>query len=291
MSDSTSIRHASYAGSWYPKEKRTLEGLLDRAIASVKGTPQPSNCAVLAHAGLSYSALGMADFFHTVADHTKRLVLLAPSHTTSLNPDRLVTGSFSSFETPLGAVKGFSLPGIHKGFDHAIAREHAIEMVLPFLGYINQKRENPISYSPALISNISNGFALSELCDELMQAIGRDSLESGETVLVASSDFTHYGRRFGYTPYDKLQREAQRKHVRDDDLFMARLLADGKSEEALALFKEKKPSICGMAATLIVSEIARRLSLKGKVESYYTSYDLAPGDDNSFVAYCTILWR
>jgi AmmeMemoRadiSam system protein B len=288
---SQGIRRAKFAGSWYPKDKYILEDLLGQAFSLVKGKPPSSTCAVLPHAGLSYSALGMADFFYDLPPQAERLVLLAPSHTTSLNPDQLVGGSFSSYATPLGDVTGFSLPSVLKGFDQAIEREHAVEMVLPFIAYLNKSRENQIAYSPALISKVTNGFALAEICDKLVADIGRKELKSGRTLLVASSDFTHYGRRFGYDPYARLERSAQREKVKEDDLALARLLSEGKSEQALAFSNEKKLTICGIAPSAIVSEIAKRLGLKGSIASYYSSYDIAPSQDESFVAYCTILWR
>ena len=287
---SQSIRRAKFAGSWYPRDKQGLEDFIGRAFSTVKKQPPSATCAVLPHAGLSYSALGMADFFYDLPVQAERIVLLAPSHTTSLNPDRLVGGSFTSYATPLGSIEGFFLPGVNKGFDQAIEREHAVEMVLPFIAYQNKKREKQLAFSPALISKITNGFVLSELCDKLVTDIGRENLATGKTLLVASSDFTHYGRRFDYTPYDRLEKKAQRERVKEDDLALARLLAQGKSEEALAFHMEKKLTICGIAPSVIVSEIAHRLGLKGTIASYYSSYDIAPSNDEAFVAYCTILW-
>ncbi len=287
---SQSIRHAKLAGSWYPKDTHVLENLIEQAFSALTEQFPPSTCAVLPHAGISYSALGMAPFFNHLPPQAERLVLLAPSHTTSLNPDRLVGGSFTGYATPLGTLQGFSLPSVNRGFDQAIEREHAVEMAMPFIAYQNKRREKQISFSPALISTITNGFALSEICDNLVSDIGRKSLKSGETLLVASSDFTHYGRRFGYAPYARLGPSAQREKVKEDDLTLASLLAKGRSEEALAFYNEKKPTVCGIAPSVIVSEIARRLGLVGSVASYYTSYDLEPSSGDSFVAYCTILW-
>ncbi|MDD4573423.1 MAG: AmmeMemoRadiSam system protein B [Sphaerochaeta sp.] len=287
---SQSIRRAKFANSWYPKDTYELENLIEQAISSLSGQFSPSTCAVLPHAGISYSALGMAPFFQNLPPHTERLVLLGPSHTTSLDPDRLVGGNFTGYATPFGNVDGFPLSSVVRGFDQAIEREHAVEMILPFIAYMNKSREKQISYSPALISKVTNGFALSEICDALVSDIGRKSLKSGETVLVASSDFTHYGSRFGYTPYSRLSLGAQKEKVREDDLNLSRLLAAGRSEEALAFYNEKKPTVCGIAPAIIVSEIARRLGLVGSIASYYSSYDIAPSSGDSFVAYCTILW-
>lgn len=287
---SQSIRRAKFAGSWYPSDTSVLEDLIEQAFSALSGRSPSSTCAVLPHAGISYSALGIAPFFQNFPPQAERVVLLAPSHTTSLNPDRLVGGNFTGYETPLGRIKGFSLPSVNRGFDQAIEREHAVEMILPYIAYLNKQREKQISYSAALISRITNGFALSELCDSLVSDIGRKSLKSGETVLVASSDFTHYGRRFGYAPYARLTPTEQRSRVKEDDLTLSRLLAEGKSEEALAFYNEKKPTVCGIAPSAIVSEIARRLGLVGTVASYYTSYDLDPSGGDSFVAYSTILW-
>lgn len=287
---SQSIRRAKFANSWYPKDTYELENLIEQAISSLSGQFPPSTCAVLPHAGISYSALGMAPFFQNLPPQAERLVLLAPSHTTSLNPNRLVGGYFTGYATPLGTLDGFSLPSVNRGFDQAIELEHGVEMILPFIAYQNKRRDTKVSYSPALISKITNGFALSEICDALVSDIGRKSLKSGQTLLVASSDFTHYGRRFDYTPYARLSLAQQKERVKEDDLTLSRLLAVGRSEEALAFYNEKKPTVCGIAPSIIVSEIARRLGLKGSVASYYTSSDLAPSSGEAFVAYSTILW-
>ncbi|MDY0288532.1 MAG: AmmeMemoRadiSam system protein B [Sphaerochaeta sp.] len=284
------MRRAKFAGSWYPQDTHVLENLIEQAFSALSGQFSPPTCAVLPHAGISYSALGMAPFFNHLPPQAERLVLLAPSHTTSLNPDRLVGGSFTGYATPLGTLQGFSLPSVNRGFDQAIEREHAVEMAMPFIAYLNKKREKQISFSPALISKVTNGFALSELCDNLVADIGLDELKSGRTLLVASSDFTHYGRRFGYAPYARFSADEQRSKVKEDDLTLAGLLAKGRSGEALAFYGEKKLTVCGIAPSLIVSEIARRLGLAGSIASYYTSSDIDPTGGDSFVAYCTILW-
>ncbi|NBK25908.1 MAG: AmmeMemoRadiSam system protein B, partial [Spirochaetia bacterium] len=75
---SQGIRRAKFAGSWYPKNPKVLEDLLDQAFSLVKGNPPSSTCAVLPHAGLSFSALGMADFFYDLPPQTEKLVLLEP---------------------------------------------------------------------------------------------------------------------------------------------------------------------------------------------------------------------
>lgn len=285
------IRHATYAGSWYPDEPEQLQILIGKALAQASEPPKtPAHLAVLPHAGLFFSAQGIAPFFCNLPSQAERLLVLAPSHTTYLKPDRLVGGDFSSYETPLGKLEGFSLPSIANGFAQEVESEHAVEMVMPFLSYINGQRERPLSFSSALISQITDGKALDHLCSALMADLGEESLLDGRTVVVASSDFTHYGRRFSYAPYSHLALDEQRSRVKEDDRTLSLLFAEGKTEEALAFFAGRKPTVCGFAPSLIVSALALRLHYTGRLASYYTSYDIAPSGDDAFVAYSTILW-
>jgi AmmeMemoRadiSam system protein A/AmmeMemoRadiSam system protein B len=123
-----------------------------------------------------------------------RVFLLGPSHRRPLRG--LALGDFSAFQTPLGAVPVdrdelaalTALPLAFRDRD-AHAAEHSLEIQLPFL----QRALDGFAWKlvPILVGKLSP--------DELTQAAAFLATRVGPGDLVlASSDFTHYGRNYGY---------------------------------------------------------------------------------------------
>jgi hypothetical protein len=127
----------------------------------------------------------------------RRVVVLAPNHSRAI--DRLALSGADAFATPLGDVpldtaardRLATLPPFAVD-DRAHAREHAIEIQLPFL-----QRLWPgggFEILPLLVTRLTPDLrkvaaaALSDLRDE-------------STLLLVSSDFTHFGPDYGFVPF------------------------------------------------------------------------------------------
>jgi AmmeMemoRadiSam system protein B len=281
------IRHSLYAGSWYPAEAKDLQALVVQSIeaAHTRATYQqgPYRFAVLPHAGLFYSKAGIAPFFTASYPNLERILILSPSHYANLKTDTLASAPLSGCQTPLGLLSCFNLSSAQDKYFSAIQSEHALEMVLPYIASM----PNPPSVGLALISRFSDPEHMHTIADQLVDDVGEESLRSGKTVVIASSDFTHYGPRFGYTPYQ----HGAPKQVREDDLALSHLLCEGRVEEAFAFCGSRHSTVCGFAPSLVVSAIAHRMQCTGWVADYYTSQDVSSSEDANFVAYSTILWR
>ncbi len=281
------IRKALFAGSWYPADQQTLRQMLYESIETVlkNSTYQhsPYRFAVLPHAGLFYSKTGIAPFFAADLSKIQRLVVLAPSHYAELAFDHLASCPLEGIETPLGMLESQNLADARSKYFSAIQSEHALEMVLPYIANISHRPKVTL----ALVSHFSQPQAVREVGDALVAELGHTELEEGRTVLIASSDFTHYGPRFGYTPY---QSGAPMK-VREDDLALSHLLCEGGIDQAFAFCSSKGSTVCGFAPAMLVSYIADMMHSRGWVADYYTSLDLSSSEDANFVAYSTILWR
>lgn len=281
------IRYAQFAGSWYPKDPRTLRQLVEKAVSDVREKADfqagPCRFAVLPHAGLFYSKDGIAPFFAADLGRVERVLILSPSHYANLNEDQLVSCPLSACQTPLGTLEAFSLPDAQDRYGSAIQAEHALEMVLPFLAAL----EHPPQVGMALISHFSDPHVVEAMSATLIDQLGRRELEAGATAVIASSDFTHYGPRFGYTPY---QNKAQHK-VKEDDLTLSHLLCEGRVTDAFAFCRAHRSTVCGYAPAMLVSLMAKQMNSIGWVADYYTSCDVSASDDADFVAYSTILWR
>ena len=123
------IRDAVYAGRWYPGDPDEL----DRLVSYGTEAGDKARLAVLPHAGLYYSHRGIAHFFARMEEGIQRIIILSPSHYVYLRPDHILTGRFEGFLTPYGTIKGEDLIGFDEGGEAAIQKEHAVEMVLPFI--------------------------------------------------------------------------------------------------------------------------------------------------------------
>lgn len=261
------IRKASYKGSWYPEDVRDLDRL-----CKTDGSGE-LRAAILPHAGLVYSAPLISAFFQNLRSEIQRVIIISPSHYYPLIAGIFYSSSFTLSETPYGNITTFPFPLSSVPFDDAVSREHGIEMFLPFVA----KKRLSVSY--ALLSRVKShddivkaGEAFAALMDE-------------NTAIIASSDFTHYGRRFGYTPYgnDALER------VKDSDYKIASSLAAGGTENVFSI--HDGTSICGIAGAMILSYAAKLKALKGEVGGHYTSYDVYPGRADDFVSYFDVFWK
>ena len=139
---------------------------------------------VLPHAGLMYSGRFIRDFFSNLDSSIDRVLVISPSHYHVLPEDTFVISSFDSAASPLGSVPVFrpDLPGAMV-CDEAIQSEHALEMFIPFCA------ARSLAVGFAVVGDVSGRDALDALARDVR------ALLDGRTALIASSDFTHYGRR------------------------------------------------------------------------------------------------
>lgn len=263
------IRKARFAGLWYPAEKEALEAI----TGDMQGSG-PYDAAVLPHAGLMYSGILIRSVLSRIPIDTERVIILSPSHYFHLPPSLLATSSFSEAETPFGMLRCSPLDIPDAVLcNEAVAAEHGVEMFLPFI-----RRRGDISVSFGIISSLRTEEDASAIAHRIAGKAGE------RTVLIASSDFTHYGKRFGYTPYGNDGRKETESH--DDRC--AEMLAEGKGCRAYSEYRNS--TICGIAAAAIAAEYSSQLGLKGERGDHALSSDIS-ADSDGFVSYRTVMWR
>ena len=191
------IRPAMAAGSFYPADKKelreTVDGLLRRAHPGI--TTQSSPLAIIVpHAGYGYSGAVAATSFALLQGHRfKRVVVIAPSHYEDFSYSSVYDGE--AYTTPLGKVRvdgafarrlAQAEPSVRLGsIGHTggTRPEHAIEVELPFL----QRALGDFVLVPIVMGDSS--YAASH---KLGRALAKLLADSPETLLVASSDLSHY---------------------------------------------------------------------------------------------------
>jgi MEMO1 family protein len=197
-------RKAGVAGSFYPAEPEALTVMIDRMLAQVSLPPieEPIIAIVAPHAGYLYSGPVAAYSYAALKGHKyARVVVIAPSHFESINFTSVYDGD--TYTTPLGSIavdhsfaqqlakitSTIRLSG--QGHDPKGERsEHAIEVQLPWL----QRVLGEFALVPIVMGDQSyeSSRALGVALTKLIQT----SETPGETLIVASSDLSHYH------PYD-----------------------------------------------------------------------------------------
>ncbi len=270
------IRELKFNGLWYPSDKGELEKL-------TKSSPKIDNkdiFGVVPHAGLYYSSSLIKLFFDTLKPDIDKIILLTPSHYFSLKENSIISGNFDYFESNFNIIEGYTIDIFDQGGERVTINEHAVEMILPFIG----QRKN-IKLCCAHVNRFNDVKIACDYAKKLLKII------DDKTAVIASSDFTHYGPNFNYTPFGNIIDSTTVNKVKEYDKNVANLFING--EGCLAYKKyalNEKATICGIAAMLIVSELARLKKMKGRILDQSTSIKRTTFDNN-FVSYISLAWR
>ncbi len=284
-----------FAGSWYSADperlKAQLEEMLERAspladeqtanklTTANQRLEEPVTAIVVPHAGYAFSGQAAAHAYGLVADRqVKRVILLGPSHHVGFHGAALPAAS--AFATPLGALTVdratvdelvtyplFAvLPEVHKV-------EHSLELQLPFI----RQTLGDVPIVPIIIGQLNDE---SEM--RLIAEVLRGFMQDGD-LLVVSSDFTHYGPRYEYEPYDGPIRAVVQELDRSSFSHLAKLDLEG----FVQFQHETKDTICGFFPCAVMCALmpagTRVTALK-----YYTSQDCLSEDNYNSVSYIAI---
>lgn len=202
------------AGRFYPGSEKALADQIDTFFSNIREQVIPGKplAIISPHAGYNYSGQVAAYGYSAIRKTDfKRVIVLAPSH--FMNGKRFRGASIlnvKNFKTPLGVIevdqdacnyllnpseknppnpshKPISLFGCYEG---AYQGEHSIEAQLPFL----QKALKTFKLVPVLV-----GVLINDDIDRVADAVR--PLIDDKTLVVISSDFTHYGEGYGYVPF------------------------------------------------------------------------------------------
>lgn len=245
--------------------------------------------AILPHAGLSFSARGQMAFWSRHRNiSADAVVIVAPSHYRSIGVNRTAGCGFSRHETPFGHLGGIPICLGDREEPQTLAREHAVELLLPAIHH--HCPDLPVG------ALLCGGFlSAGEARAAAERVLGRleESINPDRVLWLVSSDFTHYGARFGYQPFGSGPYSIVGSKVAESDRIVADAAAAGDLDRFWSSI-EPDGTVCGRFAIALVLAILERVhttgSREGHVLSYYTSADLArePGREHDFVCYATV---
>lgn len=279
---SANVRPAAVAGSWYPNDPHRLTNYLTNLLTTVPTvtTPGPIRALISPHAGYTYSGITAGAVYKNLRGLTfKRVIILGPAHYGRFNG--LSIGPYSAFATPLGLIP-VDQPAVTELYRSPIVnadpkvhiQEHCIEMQLPFL----QITLTPgWQLLPILVGYLQHDDA--KMIAELLQPLADTS-----TLIVVSSDFTHYGPRFGYLPFAADSKIAERLKKLDDGLIQALIANNIKQFEFYS--ESTKITACGINPMAILLHLLQS-NTQGTLHKYTTSGELTKEYTNS-VSYASI---
>jgi AmmeMemoRadiSam system protein B len=195
---STDVFISQLAGSWYPDDKSLLDKMLSDFLQQV---PERKNekfqALILPHAGYRYSGQTAAYGVKNLdTKQIKRVVIIGPSHHAVLK-NRISVLSADYVSTPLGkvevdteAVKALLKSPFVISSRKIHEREHSVQMEIPLF----QKTLDNFKIISVVAGDLDSDSL--EKIALLLKQLGGPS-----TLFAASSDFIHFGKRFGYTPF------------------------------------------------------------------------------------------
>jgi AmmeMemoRadiSam system protein B len=262
------IRPAAVAGTWYPGTAAGLAIAVDAHLARATRDVEGELVALIApHAGLLYSGPVAAHAYRLLAGRLFDVaVIVGPSHFVGF--DGVAVYPSGGFETPFGvtpidagcAAALAEASPIFREHAPAHAREHSIEMQLPFL-----RRLAPGLPIVPLVMGRQTADAARALGDALSAVLrGRRAL------LVASTDLSHYHQATEAARLDAV--------VIDQ---VSRLDAEGL-QSALDACPEHA---CGGGPTVAVMRAARQCGARDAVVLQYGDSGDVSGDKSAVVGY------
>lgn len=181
------LKPAAVAGTFYPADPGVLDATVRRMLADASGPALQPKAIAAPHAGYAFSGPVAASAFRLIAGRAatvRRVVLIGPSHFLAFQG--LALSSADGFATPLGVVPVdreaqaalLGMPGVAVN-DAAFAREHGIEVELPFL----QTVLDDFAIVPIVVGG----------ADERLVAEALRRLWGGpETLILISTDLSHF---------------------------------------------------------------------------------------------------
>lgn len=292
-------RRAYLAGRWYPAGARACSEAIEQHARDTAVESGAWRALVAPHAGWTYSGDVAAQTYRWLAHNQPNVdrVVLFGSHRSARGPNTIFRAD--AWETPVGdfATDHDAVAAITNALpelldDEPVTPSHpdnAAELHLPLARHF---------FPQAKL--VMLGVAAAPVAIVLGEAVGRVcAAQGGSTVVLGSTDLTHYGAGYGFAPQGLSARAVEWVRTVNDAGFIEAMLA--RDEAAVLAHAEANSSACcpgAVAATLAAARVLyaedTAASLAKPIEAvephlvaHRLSYDVAPNDD--FVGYAGVL--
>ncbi|MDP8215750.1 MAG: AmmeMemoRadiSam system protein B [Candidatus Kaelpia imicola] len=263
---------------WYPEEPNELKDMVYSFLDKVETTPCERPIALIEpHAGLAWSGQTAAyGYKELLSREIKYVFILGPSH--RLHTDKLILPQSDYFKTPLGKIEidkkikeELLETEIFQATDEAFYNENSIELQIPFLQVIlSDFKIIPIVVGQLNIERV-------EKAAEILK-----NYVSGDSIFIISSDFTHYGYRYDYVPFNDNIKE----NIRRLDYGAIEKIENLDHNGFLKYIQKTQATICGRIPIAILLSMLPK-DTKARVIRYDTLGEMT-GDFSTSISYVTI---
>lgn len=284
------MRRPIVAGQFYEADSQKLNKQIETAFENGPGSLPISKreknvlAAIVPHAGYQFSAKCAAWAYKEIGESKfpDLYILLGVNHS-GLSDKALI--STQDWDTPLGTIKTDKdvanklCSDMIKIDNESHLNEHSIEVQLPFLQFVSRGYLDSLKILPIII-NTQNYSKIQKIAESIAKIQKKFSI-------ITSSDFTHFGVNYGFTPF----RFNIKEEVTNLDKKAIELILQLKTKSLLEYIGKTEATICGIAPIALTLEILKKLnSKKGELLCYYNSGDITK-DYSNFVGYASIVFE
>ncbi len=289
------IRYPAVAGSFYPADDTLIE-MLEEFFSDLgeEGNERRITAGVAPHAGYVFSGYTASRTYKAIFEDglPETFVILGPNHTGLGSP--IAVYPEGEWLTPLGSIEVDSemakaiakLSGIADLDDLAHKYEHSIEVQVPFIQYLAEKAGKDVQIVP-----ITLGIQDEEVSRALGKAIFEASKElDRDVVVIASTDFMHYGPVYGYVPFRARADELPHR-IKEWDFRLIRRILDFDVDGLFRELREIRHTMCGpggVGTAIVYSRLAG--AVEAELLHYTTSYEVSRSTE-AVVGYASIVMR
>lgn len=279
------VRRPVVAGQFYESDAETLRAQIKNCFLHPIGPkklpeinlhihPRSIVGLICPHAGYMYSGPVAASAFYELAQDGKpdTVVLMGPNHTGYGSALSIMRQGV--WQTPLGDIEIdtkiadqiTSETSIIDVDELAHRHEHSIEVQLPFLQFLygNNFKIVPICF---LMQDFDSAVEVGRALEEVLDATN--------TVVIASSDMTHY-------------EPANVAGAKDQAALKA--IIDMDAKRFYQTIEEQNVTACGYGPITALITYARGINAKAHLLNYHNSGDIT-GDHSSVVGYAAVNFK
>lgn len=265
------IRNPAVSGTFYPSDGKELKDMIMHLLSEVHiGINFKKIIGVIVpHAGYIYSGKTAAYSYSVLMKSSiRKFIVVGPNHRSF--PPYAAVGTSGFWMTPLGnaridedlANSIVSANNVLVNDPMAQREEHSVEVQIPFLQYIFQ---DSFSFVPIILGDQDEETAVA------ISRVLKPYLD--DTVLIASSDLTHYEPK-------EVAQSKDSKLIED--------IISLNTNKFYETLKSRRISACGYGAIAVLMELTKSLGGNIKLLNYSTSFDYSK-DDSFVVGYSSLV--
>ncbi|UCH95236.1 MAG: AmmeMemoRadiSam system protein B [Candidatus Aminicenantes bacterium] len=272
---------------WYPRSPEQLTHMLETFFKNAEIKPIPGKIVGLIgpHAGLGYSGQCAARAYKQLEKlpGLERVILMGISHRGGFYGAAVSDFDYNS--TPLGNIPvdtqitaQLAKESLFRKSNSILQDEHSLETHLPFLQYIQKKlKNNQYKIVPILFGYLEKK-DFKKMADIIKKYV------TPKTLIIASSDFTHYGAGYGYVPF----RTNIKENLTRLDMGMIEHIKKLDFDGFYNYQRDTDITMCGFVPVGVLMNIFKENNCKAALIDYYKSGDR--GNDYSFsVSYASLI--